>query len=203
MALMGIVQGVSDGGLTLTGARELSLRTSGHDRNELLGNLLGLRMLLTGTGVIVAVAFAAGVGYSQAMIAGTALVGVSVFLLSVQSALLLPLIVELKNSRLAVNDVLRQAVLVGGFVALTVAGASLVAFFAASSVAAVIVLLGTPALVGSRRLVRPRWSAPALRSLLIKTLPWHSSACSACSISGCSWFSCPCCSPAPPSSATT
>ncbi|MEO8969740.1 MAG: hypothetical protein ABI355_19045, partial [Solirubrobacteraceae bacterium] len=171
LALMTIVQGISDGGLTLTGARELSLRTDEAERKELLGNLVGLRMLLTGAGVLAAVAFAMAVGYSGTLVAGTALVGLSVFALSVQSALLLPLTVELKNSRLAVNDVLRQSALVATLLLLAVLGASLIPFFAASPIAAGVVLLATPAVLGRHRLVAPRWAAPALRSLAITTLP--------------------------------
>ncbi len=171
MALMAIVQGVTDGGLTLTGARELSLRSDQADRDDLLGNLIGLRIMFTGVGVLAAVVFAAAVGYDSTLVEGTALVGVSVFLLSIQSAALLPLTVDLENSRLAVNDILRQLVLVIAFVVLAVAGTTLLPFFAASPAAAVVVFACTPILLNGRRFARPRWRAPALRSLAVKTLP--------------------------------
>jgi O-antigen/teichoic acid export membrane protein len=49
MALLGIVQGISDAGLTMTGSRELAVR-AGEERRELLAHLLGLRILVTGAG---------------------------------------------------------------------------------------------------------------------------------------------------------
>jgi O-antigen/teichoic acid export membrane protein len=172
MALLAIVQGVSDAGLTLTGSRELSLRSSDEERRQLLSHLLGLRIVLTGIGVGLAVAFAAAVGYPKLMVEGTAVAGVGVFVLSVQSAMLQPLAVELENRRLALNDVLRQAVLAACFVGLTLAGASLLPFFAAQLLAAVVVLALTPVLLLQRRhLVRPRWTASQLRALTIATLP--------------------------------
>lgn len=171
IALMTIVQGVSDGGLSLTGSRELALCDSETERRDLLGHLIGLRILLTGVSVVLAIGFAVAVGYGRALAEGAALVGVSVFLLSVQSAMLLPLGVELDNSRLAANDVLRQVVLVSVFVILVATGASLLGFFAASPAAALVVFAGTPLLLRSRRLTRPRWSPPALRSLAARTLP--------------------------------
>jgi O-antigen/teichoic acid export membrane protein len=171
MALMAIVQGVTDGGLTLTGARELSLRSSQAERADLLGNLIGLRILFTGVGVLAGVLFALAVGYSATLVEGTALVGISVFLLSVQSSTLLQLTVDLENSRLAVNDVLRQLVLTLAFVALVIAGTGLVPFFAASPAAALIVFACTPWLLAGRPMVRPRWRGVALRALTAKTLP--------------------------------
>jgi O-antigen/teichoic acid export membrane protein len=172
MALLTIVQGVSDAGLTLTGSRELSLRSTDEERRHLLSHLLGLRILLTGIGVGLAVVLAAAFGYPKVMIEGTAVAGVGIFVLSVQGAMLQPLAVELENRRLALNDVLRQAVLAACFVGLTFAGASLLPFFAAQLVAAVVVLALTPLLLLQRRhLVRPRWTASQLRALTVATLP--------------------------------
>ncbi len=171
MALLTIVQGVSDAGLSMTGSRELAMRSSDEERRELLGHLVGLRIVLTATGIVVAVAFALVAGYSRAMVEGTALAGGGIFILSVQSAFLLPLVVGLDNSRLAINDVLRQVVLVGGFIALVIAGASLLPFFGVQLVAAVAVLLLTPLLVRRSALVRPRWSVPQMRALGVTALP--------------------------------
>jgi O-antigen/teichoic acid export membrane protein len=170
MALLAIVQGVSDAGLTMTGSRELSIRTD-EERRDLLAHLLGLRIVLTGTGVVVAVGFSALAGYGSPLVWGTTLAGAGVFLLSVQAAMLLPLVVELRNDRLTLNEVLRQGVLVACFVALVVAGASLLPFFAAQLVAACIVLALTPLLLHRRHVVRPRWTPQRLRSLALMTLP--------------------------------
>jgi len=171
MALLTIVQGVSDAGLSMTGSRELAMRATEEERRELLGHLVGLRIILTATGVALAVVFAVAVGYAKTLVQGTALAGGGVFFLSVQGAFLLPLVVGLDNWRLAINDVLRQIVLVGCFVALVIAGASLLPFFGAQLVAAIVVLLLTPLLLRGGSLVRPRWSAAQIRALGVATLP--------------------------------
>lgn len=171
MALLTIVQGVSDAGLSMTGSRELSMLSDELERHELLAHLVGLRIVLTGIGVLGAVAFALAVGYTRTMVEGTALAGAGIFILSVQASLLLPLVVELRNLRLAANDVLRQFMLVLCFLGLTIAGSALLAFLAAQLIAAIAVLLVTPLLLHRRHLVRPRWSGSQLRALALQTLP--------------------------------
>lgn len=171
MALLTIVQGVSDAGLTLTGSRELAIRQGHEERRQLLAHLIGLRIILSAVGVALAVAFAAAVGYSTTMVEGTALAGAGVFVFSVQGSMLQPLSVELQNWRLTINDVLRQSVLVGCYVGLVLAGASLLPFFAAQLVAALVVLMMTPLLIARHHLVLPRWKRAEIRALTAKTLP--------------------------------
>ena len=50
MALLTIVQGVSDAGLTLTGSRELAMRHGQEERRQLLAHLIGLRIILSAAG---------------------------------------------------------------------------------------------------------------------------------------------------------
>lgn len=170
MALVAIVQGVTDAGLTITATREMAL-VHGEERRHLLSHVLGLRIVLTGIGVVGTVAFAALVGYDGELVLGTALAGVGVFLFSVQGAMLLPLAVELRNGTLALSEVLRQGLLVAGWVALVVAGASLVGFFAVQIFAGVLLLAVTPLLLSRQHLVRPRWTGSQLRSLAAVGLP--------------------------------
>jgi O-antigen/teichoic acid export membrane protein len=170
MALLAIVQGVSDAGLSMTGARELAIR-EGDQRRELLAHLLGLRVLLTTGGILAAVGFAALAGYGDVLVLGTALAGGGVLLLSVQAAMMLPLAVELRNGRLTLNEVLRQAILLVGFLVLVAAGASLAWFFTAQLVAAALVMAITPLVLGRRHLVWPRWTPAQLRELTRVTLP--------------------------------
>jgi O-antigen/teichoic acid export membrane protein len=170
-ALLTIVYGVSDAGLTLTGSRELATRRTESERRELLAHLIGLRIIVSAIGVTLAIAFAWAVGYSRTMVEGTAVAGAGIFVLSVQGAILQPLSVELQNWRLTVNDVLRQGLLVACYVALVIAGAKLLPFFAAQLVAALLALLATPLLVGRRHRVRPRWTRSQIRALAARTLP--------------------------------
>ena len=171
MALLLIVQGVSDAGLTLTGSRELAVTRTQEERRRLLAHLIGLRIVLTAAGIVLAIVFAWVAGYPRVMVVGTGIAGAGVFLLSVQAAMLLPLSTELRNWRLAVNDVLRQALLVACFAGLVIADAGLGPFFEAQLAAALAVLLFTPLLATRRHLVWPRWTASELRTLARRTLP--------------------------------
>lgn len=171
LALLAVVQGISDAGLSMTGSRELSVRKDEAERRELLGHLLALRIVLTGAGVLFAVAFAIAAGYGSRLVEGTALAGAGIFILSVQAAMLLPLVVELRNGRLTLNELLRSLVLVLCFVGLVVADAPLTAFFAAQLVAGAIVLAATPLLLERHRLVAPRWTRERLRALAVTALP--------------------------------
>ncbi len=171
MALVNVVYGISDAGLSLTGSRELAILPNDAARRTMLSHLLAMRIALTGVGVAVAVGFATLAGYDSELVEGTAVAGVGIFLASVQAAMLLPLNVELRNSRIAINEVLRQAVLVAAFAVLAVAGAGLVAFFAAQVFAGVVLLLATLVLLERRHFARPRWSSRQMRALLAVALP--------------------------------
>ena len=171
MALLAIVQGVTDAGLSLTGSRELSVRRTDAERREVLSHLIGLRIILSAVGLVLAVGFAAAAGYSRVMVEGTAVAGTGILVLSIQSSVLLPLTVELQNWRLALNDFLRQVVLVACFVAFVLAHGSLLSIFLAQLIAGLAMLVLTPALVGRHRLVRPRWTRSEMRALTGRTLP--------------------------------
>lgn len=171
MAVLAIVQGISDAGLSMTGSRELSVRTAPEERRVLLAHLLGLRILLSAAGVVAAIGFALVAGYDRELVIGTAVAGAGVLILSVQAAMLLPLVVELRNGRLTLNEVLRQFVLVLSFAALALTGAELGAFFAAQLATALVLLACTPLLLQRHNLVRPSWSRGQLQALLLTTLP--------------------------------
>lgn len=171
MALISIVQGVTDAGLTVTGTRELALRGSDGARRELLAHILSLRVLLTAIGVVFAVGFAVVAGYDEAMVVGTAVAGVAALLLNVQGAFLLPMVVELRNGTIALNEVLRQFFNVVGWTLAALAGASLGWFFGAQVLAGLAMLALVPVLIGRRYLVRPGWTNEQMRGLVTVGLP--------------------------------
>lgn len=171
MALLAIVQGVADAGLTMTGSRELALIDDRDRRRELLSHVLGLRVVLTAAGIAFAVLFAYVAGYDETLVAGTLIAGLGIFLISVQSAMLLPLAVEMRNGTIALNEVARQFVLVAGWAALVVAGAALLPFFAMQLAAGVVLLAITPLLLARHHFVAPRWNAEQIRSLAAIGLP--------------------------------
>jgi O-antigen/teichoic acid export membrane protein len=171
IALVGIATGLAEAGLNMTGSRELSLLPPGDRRRQLLGALLGARLLLLVVAALAAVGFAAVAGYSSEMVAGTALVGGGAVLVGIQSTLTLPLVVGLRNGLLSINEVLKQVILVAGVLALAVAGAALTSFFALQILVGVGALVAVPFLVRRSDLAWPSLSREDLRQLAFTALP--------------------------------
>jgi O-antigen/teichoic acid export membrane protein len=170
MAIVAIVGGVSDAGLTIVGTRELARRPAGAGRMELLGHLVGMRMVLTPIGVALGVGFAALAGYERELVIGTALAGVGLVLVSTQATLVGLLPVELRNLRLAVADTVRNLITTVVIAVLVVAGASLVAFFAGQIVVGMFLLAVTPLIVRREWLSGPRFAPTVWKSMLGQAL---------------------------------
>jgi O-antigen/teichoic acid export membrane protein len=153
-SLVTIVQGLTDAGITGIGTRELSTRT-GADRERLIKNLLGMRLVLTVAGVALAVLFTVIAGYESVLVAGTALAGFGLVIQNLQSTLALSLMSGLRLGWVAALDLLRQFLVSVLIVALVIAGASLLAFLATPIPAAIVVLLLTALLVRSDVPVSP------------------------------------------------
>lgn len=171
MALLALVSGVTDAGLTITASRELARIDSPEERRELLGDVLAARMGLATLGVGLAVLFGVIVGYDHVLVAGTAVAGVGVVLISIQAALLLPLGVELRQGRITVSEIIRQGLVVAGLVALALANAKLIWFFALHIAVGAILLLLTPVLLGRGVVPRIHWASERMRALLRRALP--------------------------------
>jgi O-antigen/teichoic acid export membrane protein len=154
ISLITIVQGVTDAGLATIGVREYALRDR-ERRDALMRSLTGVRLLLGSVGVTVAVAFAAVAGYGSTLVVGTLLAGLGLILTIAQSTLAVPLMSQLRLGWVSALEVLRQLLLVGGIVALAVAGASLLPFFALQIPLGVILLLVTILLVRGSMPLRP------------------------------------------------
>ena len=167
IALIGIVAAVTDAGLTAVGSRELAV-LSAAERPALMGNLVGLRIVLTAAGVGVAVAFAALAGYPAVVVAGTAVAGLGILLVNTQSTLMMPLSIELRLGAITLVETLRHALTLVGVAVLVLAGASLLPFFGVQVAVGVAVLLLTPLLVV---VVRPSIDRATARRLLRESLP--------------------------------
>lgn len=170
-ALVAIVSGVADAGLTTTGSRELSLLPRGHGRRDLLGAILGVRLLLSTLAMLAAVAFAAVAGYDPVMVLGTALAGAGAILIGAQATLTLPLGVGLRNGLLALSEIVKQVILLAGIVVLVGVGASLGPFFAIQIAVGAGALLAVPFLVHRSHLTWPKLSRAGWRRLAVTALP--------------------------------
>lgn len=148
IALLGIISGLSDAGLTVIGQREF-VRTRVEGRRSFLGALMGLRLLITPLAVGVAVLFAALAGYSNAQVAGVAIAGGGLLFSNAATTLGVPLSAELRFGAITLIEVVRNLALVVGLLSLIAAGAELLPLFFAY------VLSGVACLVVALPLVRP------------------------------------------------
>ena len=174
IALVGIASGLADAGLNMTGSRELALLPAGPGRQRLLGALLGVRLLLLTTAAIAALLFALAVGYDSTMVVGTALAAVGAVLIGAQSTLTLPLVVDLRNALMSINEVLKQVILVAAVVVFAAAGASLTPFFAVQIMvyagAVMVLFIFIIALLNPAEEDRPRFDVHAIVGLLAAAL---------------------------------
>jgi O-antigen/teichoic acid export membrane protein len=171
IALVTIVQGVTDVGLGQIGVREFATR-SGEDRVRLMRNLMGLRFGLTSVGVGLATAFSAVAGYGHAVLFGTLLAGIGMVLTVIQGTFAVPLAAQLRLGWISALDLLRQVLSVAGIVILVLADSRLLAFLALTVPVAVIVLAVTLLLVYGTVQLRPSFQRAEWAHLLRAVLPF-------------------------------
>jgi O-antigen/teichoic acid export membrane protein len=170
-SLVLIAGGLVDFGLSGIGVRELAVREA-DERGRLMRNLVGLRIVLSLAGVAGAVAFAAAVDYSEAMVVGTLLAGLGFAMAAAQGTLVSILSVELRFGLVTLLELLRQVTFVAAIVLLVVAGAELLPFLAASLPAGVVVLVATLVIVSGGVAVRPAFERSLWADLLRDILPY-------------------------------
>jgi O-antigen/teichoic acid export membrane protein len=170
IAIVTIVQGVTDAGLTLVGQREY-VHADAERRRTLLADLVGMRLVLTPLGVAIGVLFAVVAGYPNALVTGTLLAGLGVLLAVVAATLTMPLSVDLRYGAVTAVDLVRQLVIVAGIVGLVVAGAGLVPFFVVYVAAGAVAIVVALAFVGVRGWVVPRFAWREWRPLLWEAAP--------------------------------
>ena len=170
IALVAIVGGLTDAGLTAIGVRELSVR-EGPGRDRVLRDLLGLRIVLTTLGIGGAVLFAA-VAYDGDLALGTLLAGIGLLLANLSATLAIALMSGLRLGWVTALDLLRQVATVAALVALIVADAGTVTLLAATIPAGLVALIATVLVVREGAPVRPGADVAAWRVLLRDTLPY-------------------------------
>jgi O-antigen/teichoic acid export membrane protein len=171
VSLTTIVGGLTEGGLNAIALREYTTST-GAERDRLMRDALGIRLVLTTLGAAVAVAFAALAGYGSQLVLGTALAGVGLLLQLIQSLLAVSLQGQLRFGWASTTDLLRQLVSVVLLVVLVLAGAGIVLLLGVAIPASLASLLVTAVLV---RRQMPLWPAFAVRQwwpLIRDSIPW-------------------------------
>jgi O-antigen/teichoic acid export membrane protein len=171
IALVTLAAGFSEGGVNAIALREWSTRPPG-ERERVMANLLGVRIVLTLVAAAGAVLFAVVAGYSAAMVAGTAVAGIALLAQTVQTLLANPLQAELRFGWATVADLLRQVTLVACLIALIVAGAGIVPLLGAQIPSALAALALTVWLVRTWVPLRPRADRKVWVPLLRDALPF-------------------------------
>jgi O-antigen/teichoic acid export membrane protein len=170
LSLSSIVALVADAGLTVIGVREyVTLGPS--DRSRLVANILALRLVIATAGVLVVIGFGYAAGYEPSLVSGIALAGVGVLLLTVYQTYTIPLAADLRLVRVTALELLRQALMVAGYLLLIVAGAGIVGFLAIPIPVGVVLVIVTALAIRHLVSLRPGLDRIEARSLLAATLP--------------------------------
>jgi O-antigen/teichoic acid export membrane protein len=171
ISLVAITQALTEVGISALGVRELSVRDAA-GRARLMRELLGLRLVLTTLGVLLAAAFALVAGYERALVVGTLLAGAGLVAQNLQGTLALTLMSELRLGWVTVLELARQVIAVALIVALVIAGAALVPFLAIPLAAGVVMLAATVVLVRGDVPLRPTLRVGEWIGLVRDALPF-------------------------------
>jgi O-antigen/teichoic acid export membrane protein len=170
-ALLSIVATVSDLGLTGFAVREYSTGERA-DGRRFLGNLLGIRMVLASSGLMMAVLFGLLVGYPVVMVFGTIIAGCGMVFLVVQDGCAIPLQVGLRFGWVAGLQLAIQVGVAIEAVLLAVAGAGLLPFFALQLPVIVPALVVTVMVGGRNARLVPTIDTREWRRMVGRILPY-------------------------------
>jgi O-antigen/teichoic acid export membrane protein len=173
MSLVAVVAAVTDVGMSNIGTREYAIRC-GADRDMMMRDLLGLRVVLTLIGVGLATGFAFMAGYDLALLLGTVAASLGTVALVFQHTLSIPLTTDLRLGTLSTLELVRQALLVAGLVALAAMGSGVFALLSVTLLVNLVLIAPTAALVRGRiswRLsLRPSRWPPLLQATVVFAL---------------------------------
>jgi O-antigen/teichoic acid export membrane protein len=170
LAVVTIVSGLVDGGITTIALRELSTTMDATARDRLMSDLLGLRLVLGFAGIVGAVAFSALAGYGSTLVLGTLLAGVGFVITSTQTLVAAVLQSRLRFGWAALIELSRQFVNAALIIALVLAGAGVLSFLAVAIPAGLTGLVLTVVLVRGIVVLRPAFHPRHWYPLLRETI---------------------------------
>jgi O-antigen/teichoic acid export membrane protein len=142
VSLVTLVGALAEAGMTNLGIREYTT-LEGAERDQVMRSLLGLRIALSGLGVVAGALFALAAGYADVMVVGTVTAGLGLVLTNLQGAYSVPLASHLALGRVSLLEVARQVFMLVVTVVLVAASAGLLAFLAVPLPVGMAVLLVT------------------------------------------------------------
>jgi O-antigen/teichoic acid export membrane protein len=163
LSLVAIVAAITDAGMAQIGTREFVAR-EGAERDALMRDLLGLRIVLSSAGVLLVTGFALAAGYQSALVAGAALASLGTIALVVQHTHTIPIGAELRLGTLSTLELARQVLTVAAIVVLVLLGAGVLPLLAVVLAVNLVLIAPTAALarhqISLRFALRPRqWRA--------------------------------------------
>jgi O-antigen/teichoic acid export membrane protein len=171
LALVTIVSGLTEAGLNAIAVREYATTPAEH-RQQLMANLLGLRIVLGLVGAALAVGFVLVAGYESSLVLGTALAGLGMIIILSQSLLTVPLVVELRQGWVSLLEMVRQVITVVLVVTLVIVGAGVAPFLAVTIPAGAVVLIMTAVLVRRKASLRPAFHLRIWWPLVRESIPF-------------------------------
>jgi len=170
-ALLAIVATVSDLGLTGFAVREYSTGPRS-DGRRFLRNLLGIRLTLALSGLVIAILFGLLVGYPEVMVLGTVIAGFGMVFLVLQDGIAIPLQVGLRFGWVAGLQLAIQVGVAIEAVLLALAGAGLLPFFALQLPIVIPVLIVTAVIGGRDSRLVPTIDTREWRRMVARILPY-------------------------------
>jgi O-antigen/teichoic acid export membrane protein len=175
MSLVALIGGVSETGLAAIGVRELSTLPPDRARS-FFRSLSGLRLTAICSGVLLATVFSSVSGYSSTLVLGTLLAGGGYVLVTAQTTYALPLLAQLRLSWVTGVELLRQVGATAVIVALVLAGAPLLPFWAATIPAGLLTTALAALLIRRSMPLAPAFDLDVWRPILRRTLPYSMAA---------------------------
>lgn len=166
-----ILGGITEAGLTNLAVREISVLDA-PDRGPFLRNIIGLRLVLTTAGTVLATGIVALTGAPAIVVQGTAITGLGLLITLMQQTYMVPLTAQLRFGWITALEVLKQGTLSGLTILFVVLGASLLPFFWVTVIAGTVATGATVALLGRSTELRPVFHPHVWRRILRETLPY-------------------------------
>jgi O-antigen/teichoic acid export membrane protein len=170
-SLVAIVAGLTEAGLGLVAQRDWIAAPDDGERREIVAAVVGMRLVATPVGVLVALGFGLAAGYDNRLLAGIAIAGVGLVIANVASALTVPLVAQLRLGAVTAADLARSLAIMGTIAIVVVAGGSLAALFIAHIAGAIAMLAVTAAVLGGAAMLRPSFDRTRWRTLIVAAAP--------------------------------
>ena len=169
MSVAAVIQVVTDAGMSNIGTREYAV-LEGRERDELMQNLLALRVVLTLIGVLLTTGFALAADYYEALVLGAVTASLATVPLVFQHTLSIPLQTELRLGVVAALEFARQALWVGGIVGLAALGAGVFPLLSVPLLVNLVLIVPTARLVRGKLTPRLAFNPQAWPALLRTTV---------------------------------